>query len=138
MSASDELAAIEARLREDEDEYAGGVVDKNVRDRRYLLSLVREQQDRLEKVEAVASDLAGRGERIEEQFGREGNDSAHITRAAGLGDGYREAARSIRAALQPALGDQNGDAIAAAGTKRPPVHHREAGEPDDPTQVLAG
>ena len=41
MSASDELAAIEARLAEDENEYAGRVVDQNVRDRRYLLALVR-------------------------------------------------------------------------------------------------
>ena len=48
MSASDELAAIEARLAEDENEYAGRVVDQNVRDRRYLLALVREQQARLD------------------------------------------------------------------------------------------
>jgi|GEM_PF-2647761 len=52
MSASDELAAIEARLTEDENEYAGGVVDQNVRDRRYLLALVRAQQTRLDELMA--------------------------------------------------------------------------------------
>jgi benzoyl-CoA reductase/2-hydroxyglutaryl-CoA dehydratase subunit BcrC/BadD/HgdB len=52
MSASDELAAIEARLAEDENEYAGGVVDQSVRDRRYLLALVREQQARLDELMA--------------------------------------------------------------------------------------
>ena len=52
MSASDELAAIEARLAEDENEYAGRVVDQNVRDRRYLLALVRGQQARLDELMA--------------------------------------------------------------------------------------
>ncbi len=52
MSASDELAAIEARLTEDENEYAGRVVDQNVRDRRYLLALVRDQQARLDELMA--------------------------------------------------------------------------------------
>ena len=52
MSASDELAAIEARLTEDENEYAGRVVDQNVRDRRYLLALVRDQQARLDELTA--------------------------------------------------------------------------------------
>ena len=81
MSASDELAAIEARLLADEDEYAGGVVDKNVRDRRYLLSLVREQLARLEKLEAVASDFAERGGRIEEQF--DGKGTIHAIQGCG-------------------------------------------------------
>jgi hypothetical protein len=52
MSASDELAGIEARLTEDENEYAGRVVDQNVRDRRYLLALVRDQQARLDELMA--------------------------------------------------------------------------------------
>ena len=52
MSASDDLAAIEARLTEDENEYAGRVVDQNVRDRRYLLALVRDQQARLDELTA--------------------------------------------------------------------------------------
>ena len=56
MSASDQLAAIQARLKEDEDEYDGGVVDQSVRDRRYLLKLVREQAAKLEAVVAVASE----------------------------------------------------------------------------------
>lgn len=56
MSASDQLAAIQARLQEDEDEYDGGVVDQSVRDRRYLLKLVREQAAKLEAVAVVASE----------------------------------------------------------------------------------
>jgi len=136
LSASDELAAIEARLVADEDEYAGGVVDKNVRDRRYLLSLVREQLARLEKLEAVASDFAERGGRIEEQF--DGKGTIHAIRAAGLGDGYREAARSIRAALEPAAGEPDGDATATAITSRPTVHEPQAGSPALPPEALAG
>ncbi len=136
MNASDELAAIEARLAADEDEQARGAVDKNVRDRRYLLSLVREQLARLEKVESVASDFAERGERIEEQF--DGNSSVHAIRAAGLGDGYREAARSIRAALGPAVSEPDGDATANAITSRPPEHEPQAGSPALPPEALAG
>src|SRR5687767_6130092 len=125
MSASDELAAIEARLSEDENKDAGGLVDTNVRDRRYLLCLAREQQARLDKVKAVASDLAERGERIEDQFGRGGYSSAHTIRAAGLGDGYRDAARSIRAALDPAMSRPRGDAVATTAPVRPPTDQPE-------------
>lgn len=50
MSTSDEFANIEARLTQDENEYAGGVIDQNARDRRYLLTRVREQQARLDAV----------------------------------------------------------------------------------------
>ena len=53
MSASDELAAIETRLAEDENEYTGGVSDQNARDRRYLLSLVHEQAAKLEAIAAM-------------------------------------------------------------------------------------
>ena len=136
MSASDELAAIEARLAEDENEYADGIIDKNVRDRRYLLALVRDQLAQLEKMEALASDLAERGGRIEDQFG--GNGTAHTIRAAGLGDGYREAARSIRAVLRPAEIEPDGDATATAITKRPPEHQPQAGSPALPPEALAG
>jgi hypothetical protein len=136
MNASDDLAAIEARLAADEDEHADGAVDKNVRDRRYLLALVREQLIRLEKVEAVASDFAERGARIEQQF--DGNSTVHAIRAAGLGDGYREAARSIRAALGPAAGEPDGDAAAAAITSCPPEHQPQAGSPALPPEALAG
>jgi hypothetical protein len=101
MSASDELPGIEARLAAD------GTVESNARDRSFLLSVVREQGARLEKLEAVASDFAERGERIEHQF--DGIGSIHAARTAGLGDGYREAARRIRAALgmatEPAVDD---------------------------------
>ncbi|MFF2244376.1 hypothetical protein ACFVTM_09375 [Arthrobacter sp. NPDC058130] len=135
MSASDELAAIEARLVADEDEYAGGVVDKNVRDRRYLLTMVRELLARLEKVEAVAWDFAERGVRIEEQF--DGKGTIHTVRAAGLGDGYREAARSIRAALGPAVGEPYGDAATTAITS-PPEHQPQTASPALPPEALAG
>lgn len=138
MSASDELAAIEARLAEDENKYAGGVVDQNVRDRRYLLSLVRERQHRLDRVQTVASDFAERGERIEEQFGRASDGSAHTIRAAGLGDGYREAARSIRAALDPATDGAAGDTVATEITGRPPEHQPPAVAPGLPPEALAG
>jgi len=47
------LSAIETRLTADENEYDGGVVDQSVRDRRYLLALVREQQSRLDAVAAL-------------------------------------------------------------------------------------
>ncbi|SDK92674.1 hypothetical protein [Arthrobacter sp. ok362] len=135
MSASDELAAIHARLAADEDEYADGVLDQNVRDRRYLLSLVQKQLARLEKVAAVASDFAERGHRIEEQFG--GTGTIHTIRAAGLGDGYREAARSIRAALGPAVSELEGDATATAITSRASEHQPQAGSPLPP-EALAG
>jgi hypothetical protein len=135
MSASDELAAIHARLAADEDEYLDGVVDQNVRDRRYLLSLVREQLTRLEKVAALAADFAERGHRIEEQFG--GTGTIHTIRAAGLGDGYREAARSIRAALGPAVSESDG-ATATAITTRTPEHQPQAGPPALPPEALAG
>ena len=94
------LAAVAARLKGDEDEYSGGVVDQNVRDRAYLLALVRDQKARLDKVKVVAYKLAERGARIEEEFVRNGDGSIHSVRAAGLGDGYREAAKSISAALR--------------------------------------
>ncbi|MDQ0820614.1 hypothetical protein QFZ79_002983 [Arthrobacter sp. V4I6] len=138
MSASDELAAIEARLIEDENEYAGGVVDKNVRDRRYLLALVLKLQARLARVEAVASDFAERGVRIEEQFGREGDGSNHTIRAAGLGDGYRDAARSISAALDPAMSEPDSDAMATEITRRQPEHQPQRGAPGLPPEALAG
>ena len=138
MSAYDELAAIEARLTADENEYAGAVADQNVRDRRSLLSLVREQQSRLKNVATVAADFAERGERIEEQFGRDGNVSAHTIRAAGLGDGYREAARSIRAALNPATSAAAGDATATEITRLAPERQPPAEPPDLPPEALAG
>ena len=65
MSASDELAAIEARLTEDENEYAGGVVDQSVRDRRYLLALVRDQQARLDELLARPEPHVPSGETAE-------------------------------------------------------------------------
>lgn len=136
MSDPDELAAIQARLAADESEYADGVVDQNVRDRRYLLSMVREQLARIEKVESVASDFAERGERIEEQF--DGNGSNHTIRAAGLGDGYREAARTIRAALDPAVNKPDSDTTATPILKRPPEHQLQAGSPPLPPETLAG
>ena len=136
LSAADELAAIEARLAAEEGEYAGGGVDQNVRDRRYLLSLAREQRALLEKVEAVASDFAERGERIAGQF--EGNGTIHTIRAAGLGDGYREAARSIRAALGPAVREPDGDAIATAITRREHDHQPQTNSPALPPEALAG
>lgn len=136
LSAADELAAIEARLAADEDEYARAGVDQNVRDRRYLLSLVREQRALLEKVEAVASDFAERGERIAGQS--EGNGTIHTIRAAGLGDGYREAARSIRAALGPAGSEPDGDAIATAITRRNHDHQPQPDSPALPPKTLAG
>lgn len=136
MSAPDELAAIQARLAADEAESADRVDDQNVRDRRYLLSLVREQLARLEKVAAVASDFAERGERIEEQFG--GTSSVHTIRAAGLGDGYRDAARTIRAALGPAAGESDGDATTTTITRREPEHQPQASSPALPPESLAG
>ena len=136
MSASEELAAIQARLAADEDKYADRVIDQNVRDRRYLLSLVNEQLALLEKVAALASGFAERGERIEEQFG--GAGTSHTIRAAGLGDGYREAARSIRAALGPAVSEPDGDATATTITRREPEHQPQAGSPALPPESLAG
>ena len=136
MSASEELAAIQARLAADEDEDADGVMGQNVRDRRYLLYLVREQLARLEKVASLASGFAERGERIEQQFG--GAGTIHTIRAAGLGDGYREAARSIRAALGPAMSEPDGDATAAALTRSAPEHPSQAGSPALPPESLAG
>jgi hypothetical protein len=53
------LAAIEKRLAADENEYDGGVVDQSVRDRRYLLALVREQAAKLEKVRLIERRLEG-------------------------------------------------------------------------------
>lgn len=53
MRTSAELAAIEARLADDEKEYAGGFADQSARDRRYLLSLVQEQAARLEAIAAM-------------------------------------------------------------------------------------
>jgi hypothetical protein len=53
MRASAELAAIEARLTEDEKEFAGGFLDQSARDRRYLLSLVQEQAAKLEAMAAM-------------------------------------------------------------------------------------
>lgn len=134
MSASEELAAIQARLAADED--ADGAMDQNVRDRRYLVSLVREQLACLEKVAALASGFAERGERIEQQFGGAGTN--HTIRAAGLGDGYREAARSIRAALGPAMSEPDGDATAAAMSRSAPEHQSQAGSAALPPESLAG
>jgi hypothetical protein len=57
MSGSDELAAIEARLTADENEYDGSVIDQNARDRRYLLDLAREQAARLAAVTVLADYL---------------------------------------------------------------------------------
>ena len=65
MSASDELAAIEARLIEDENEYAGRVVDQNVRDRRFLLALVRDQQARLDELMAKREPHVATGETVD-------------------------------------------------------------------------
>ncbi|BCW71712.1 hypothetical protein [Arthrobacter sp. NicSoilB8] len=65
MGASDELAAIEARLTEDENEYAGRVVDQNVRDRRYLLALVRDQQARLDELTARHNGCAAASEGLD-------------------------------------------------------------------------
>lgn len=121
--------------KRDSSEYADGVVDQNVRDRRYLLSMVREQLARLEKVAAVASDFAERGERIEEQF--DGNGSIHTIRAAGLGDGYREAARRIRAALDPAGDEPDSDTTATPILRRPPEHQPQAAS-TPPPETLAG
>lgn len=136
MSASEELSAIQARLAADEDERAEGVIDQTVRDRRYLLSLVREQLASLEKVAALASGFAERGERIEEQFGGAGTN--HAIRAAGLGDGYREAARSIRAALGPAVSEPHHDATAAAMRRNAPEHQPQSGSSALPPEALAG
>ncbi|MDF9751906.1 hypothetical protein [Arthrobacter sp. ES3-54] len=136
MSAPEELAAIQARLAADEDEHADGVIDQNVRDRRYLLSLVREQLASLEKVAALASGFAERGERIEEQFGGAGTN--HAIRAAGLGDGYREAARSIRAALGPAVSEPYHDATTALLTRSAPEPQPQPRSSALPPDALAG
>jgi hypothetical protein len=136
MSASEELAAIQARLVADEDEHAEGVIDQTVRDRRYLLSLLRDQLASLEKVAALASSFAERGERIEEQFGGAGTN--HAIRAAGLGDGYREAARSIRAALGSAVSEPLHDAPAAAMSRSAPEYQPQRGSSAVPPEALAG
>ena len=136
MSASEELAAIQARLVADEDEHAEGVIDQTVRDRRYLLSLLRDQLASLEKVAALASSFAERGERIEEQFGGAGTN--HAIRAAGLGDGYREAARSIRAALGSAVSGPHHDAPAAAMRGSAPEYRPQPGSSALPPEALAG
>lgn len=62
MSASDELAAIEARLTEDENEYEGGFLDQSARDRRYLLSLVHAQATTLDAVADIVrrADIHGK------------------------------------------------------------------------------
>lgn len=132
-----QLADIEARLREDEKRYSGAMIDQNVRDRAYLLALVKEIQARLDKVEAMASDVAERGERIEELFSRNGGGSLHADRAAGLGDGYREAARSIRAALGLAMSEPGGEATTTSITGR----LENQAPPDDtplPPEALTG
>lgn len=76
-----ELAAVEERLRADEQEFAGGVADRSARDRRYLLALVEQQRARLEQVEELAERL-------------DGHDSQG-----------RHYARLIRAALRPPVDD---------------------------------
>lgn len=45
-----QLAAIEARLTADRDDFAGGWTDQTIRDREHLLAMVRELQERLNKV----------------------------------------------------------------------------------------
>jgi len=54
-SAVDQLAAIEARLTNDEAEYGTGYEwEQSFLDRRALLALVREQRAKLDRVEALA------------------------------------------------------------------------------------
>lgn len=48
------LAAIQERITADEDGYPDGLVDPSVRDRRYLLALVRDQAATLDAVKALA------------------------------------------------------------------------------------
>jgi len=68
-------------------------------DLEFVRTVLAEQQAKLERVEAVAADLAERGDAIEEKFERDGNGSNYSLRNAGRGIGYREAARNIRAAI---------------------------------------
>lgn len=51
------LAAIQERITADEDGYPDGLVDPSVRDRRYLLALVRDQAATLDAVKALADCL---------------------------------------------------------------------------------
>ena len=51
------LAAIQKRITADEDEYTDGLVDQSVRDRIYLLALVRDQAAALAAVKALADYL---------------------------------------------------------------------------------
>lgn len=51
------LAAIQERIMANEDEYTGGLVDQSVRDRLYLLALVRDQAAALAAVNALADYL---------------------------------------------------------------------------------
>lgn len=63
MTTADDLAAIEARLTADENEYSDpGLYDQTIRDRRALLAIIREQAEKLAKVEALAAAWESRGE----------------------------------------------------------------------------
>lgn len=54
MTTSDQLAAIEARLTADENEYSdSGLYDQSTRDRRALLAIIREQAEKLEAVSRI-------------------------------------------------------------------------------------
>ena len=58
------LAEIEHRLSADRDDFAEGYVDQSIRDRERLLTLVRQQQDQLDRVLELAYWAGKRGWQI--------------------------------------------------------------------------
>ncbi|QDG61224.1 hypothetical protein [Pseudarthrobacter sp. NIBRBAC000502771] len=74
-------------------------------DRTYLLAELRKAHEALERVEAVAGDLATRGAAIE---AKGYNGSIYSNRNEGRSIGYLEGARLIRAAVSAAKGDGRG------------------------------
>ena len=48
------LTEIENRLTADQDDFAAGYSDQSIRDRTHLLTLVRQQQDQLDRVQELA------------------------------------------------------------------------------------
>jgi len=48
------LAEIENRLTADQDDFAAGYSDQSIRDRTHLLTLVKQQQDQLDRVLELA------------------------------------------------------------------------------------
>jgi hypothetical protein len=58
------LAAIQKRLTADEDEYGDGAFDQSIRDRRYLLALIREQAAKLDAIRRMTERAEAHGNHL--------------------------------------------------------------------------